>query len=273
MLSKLGYEALTASQASMGLVNEIIENLSNVYSIGYKKSKTTFAEALNGEVSKHQNKIHSQGVLRKTAELYDLGIEGPGYFEVELPNGQRAYTRAGRLGLTSDAELVTKEGYKLIPEVEGISETTSPSVQIDNAKSTGLGINIEVTTPKFIIPPDVTPEIAEDGTINAINPESGEKTKIGKIKVVVFNNPQGLESIGSSYYLETNESGKPLDIEASPNTATKIKQGYVEYSNVDIAASFMEIIQLRNVISAQLKTMKVLDKLYENIHYTVSRAA
>ena len=273
MLSKLGYEALTSAQASMGLVGEITENLSNVYSVGYKRNKTTFAQALNGEITMYQNKIHSQGALRKTGEIYDAAIEGPGFFEVELPSGQRAYTRAGRLNLSSEGELITLEGYRLIPEVEGIGEAVSPTVKTGDTKSTELGINIEVNTPKLTIPVNVTPEIAEDGTINTINPESGEKTKIGKIRVALFNNPQGLESMGKGYYLETKESGKPQDVEVSPFTATKIRQGYVELSNVDIAASFMEIIQLRNVISAQLKTMKVLDKIYEQVHYTISRAA
>lgn len=276
MFGKLGYQALHATQYNLGALGEVIENISNVNSLGYKKTRTSFVETLNGEIERYQSREHSQGTIRKTSEVYDLAIEGPGLFEVELPNGQRAYTRAGRFGVNSEGELITHEGYRVIPEVERIEKSQIPVLDTnntDNAENTQLGLNIEVTTPKLIVPTEFTPEILEDGTVNGIHPETGEKIKIGKVSVVAFNNPQGLESIGKSYFVPTTSSGQPQEIEVSANASTKIKQGFLELGNVDIASEFMYMSQLKNIVTAQMKALKLVDKIYENVHYTISRTA
>src|SRR3989338_5333867 len=111
MYGKMGFEAYKGMENNLSSLNNAIANVSNVNSIGYKKSKTTFVETLNGEVAKYEGKDFSQGALRKTGEVYDIALNGPGFFEVEMPNGQRAYTRAGRLRLTGEGELVTEDGY------------------------------------------------------------------------------------------------------------------------------------------------------------------
>ena len=273
MFGKIGYEALNSAQNNLAALTEIVENITNINSVGYKKKRTTFVETLSGEYAKYENKEFTQGLVRKTGELFDLALEGPGMFEVELSNGQRAYTRAGRFALNSEGELVTQDGYRVIPEVEQLGKTNNPVLKIADAKNNQLGLNFEVSTPKLIIPTDVTPEILEDGTVNGINPETGEKTKIGKISVVAFNNPQGLESIGKSYFVETNSSGQAQDIEIGPNLGIKVKQGFLEFGNVDMAAEFMNLSQTKNVVTAQMKALKLIDKIYENVHYTISRTA
>lgn len=273
MFGRIGYETLNAAQNNLAALTEIVENITNINSIGYKKDRTTFVETLNGEFAKYQNKEFTQGPLRKTGELFDLAIDGPGMFEIELPTGQRAYTRAGRFALNSEGELTTEEGYRVIPEVEQIGKTNNPVLKVADAKNNELGLNIEVTTPKLIIPTDLTPEVLEDGTVNGINPETGEKTKIGKVSVVAFNNPQGLESIGRSYFVQTNSSGQTQDIEVGPNSSSKVKQGYLEFGNVDMAAEFMNLTNMKNVVTAQMKALKLIDKIYENVHYTISRTA
>lgn len=268
MFGRLGYEALGAANNNLGVLSEIVENLSNIKSIGYKKSQTTFVEALNGEITRYQTRNHSQGPLRKTGEAFDLALDGQGFFEIEMPNGQKAFTRAGRFGLNADGELVTEEGYRILPQVEQVKSLLPTLPGKDQA------LNIEVTTPdKLIIPADLTPEITEDGTINGINPQTNEKTKIGKVSVVVFNNVQGLESLGKGYYVQNSSSGQPIDIDPGHNRETKVKQGFLEFGNVDMAAEFMNLSQMKNVITAQMKVLKVLDKIYENVHYTISKNA
>ena len=268
MLGKLGYEAFKTTEEQVGSMGKIIENISNAYSLGYKKGEVSFFETLTGEVAKHESKDFSQGMLRRTADLYDLALDGPGFFEVEMQNGQRAYTRAGRFKLTNEGELVTEEGYRVIPAVEPIGKP----IEITNIESKEVGLNIKVTTPRLIIPVNLTHEILEDGTVNGINPQTNEKTKIGKINVVVFNNLQGLESIGKSYYLPTDASGPSLETEVGMNAATKVKQGFLEFGNVNVISEFMRLSQMKNLLSAQLKVLKVIDKVYEDINYTVSRS-
>ena len=270
MFGRLGYQAFSSTENNVDVLAKVIENISNVNSIGYKKGEVSFFETLSGEVSKCERKNFSQGPLRKTGDLYDLALEGPGFFEIELTNGQRAYTRAGRFRLNSEGELVTEEGYRLIPEVE---QEGKGVVEPPKAEGNELGLNIKVTTPKLSISPNITPEILEDGTVNGINPDTGEKTKIGKINVVAFNNPQGLESIGKSLFLPTQSSGPVMDVNSGPKSATRIKQGYLEYGNVDMTTELMQLSQLRNLIAAQFKVLKAIDKIYEQLHYTVSRSA
>ena len=270
MLVKAGYEGYRAAQDNMGALAEVVENISNSNSLGFKKKRTTFIEGLNGEMLKYQARDFSQGVLRKTNEFFDLALKGPGFFEVELPNGQRAYTRSGRFKLNGEGELVTDEGYKIIPQIENSGESTGP-VFVSSGESE-LGLDIKVTAPKLIIPINLTTEIQEDGTINGINEETGEKNKIGKINVVNFNNPQGLESIGKSIFIPTPSSGTPREIEVGPDVATKVKQGFLEFGNVSIGTEFFNLSNLKNIITAQLKALKVIDKVYENLHYTISRS-
>lgn len=272
MFNKLGYQTLKAAEGSSDTLSRTIENISNVRSLGYKRNQTSFIETLNGEIAKHESKDFSQGSLRKTGEEFDLALEGPGFFEIEMPNGQRAFTRVGNFRLNGEGELVTvDEGYRVVPAIENVGK---PLMEMSKDKNNNvLGLNMEVTTPKLIIPPDLVPEITEDGTVNGINSETGEKRKIGKVNVVAFNNPQGLESTGKGLYLQTKLSGEVQEIEYGPNSPTKVKQGYLEYGNVDIAQEMMDMTQLRNLISAQFKVLKIVDKLYEQVNYTISRTA
>lgn len=271
MFGNLEYTTYEATKNSVEVLNNSIKNLSNLKSIGYRKTETSFVTTLNGEIAKHQNVVHSQGPLRKTNEPFDLALDGPGFFEVELTNGQRAFTRAGRLSLNSDGELVTEEGYRVLPQVEDTSNSVF-KISSDKEKNE-LGLDIKVASPNLIIPPNLTPEVLEDGTVNGISPENGEKVKIGKISIVSFNNPQGLEPIGKSYFIQTKASGQAQEVNASPDSATKIKQGFLEFGNVDMVAELMNLSQLKNVITAQIKALKAIDKIYENVHYTISRNA
>ena len=240
-------------------------------SIGYKKNQTTFVETLNGEIAKQESKDFSQGPLRRTGEVFDLALNGPGFFEVELPTGQRAYSRAGHFRVSGEGELVTAdEGYRVIPLTE---EVGKPVMEVNKDKKNGLGLNIEVSTPKLIIPADLIPEVTEDGTVNGINPGNGEKRKIGRINVVAFNNPQGLESTGKGFYLPTKLSGQVQEIEYGPNNPTQVKQGFLEYGNVDIAQEMIDMAQMKTLISAQFKVLKVIDKLYEQVNYTIGKSA
>ena len=102
MFGNIGYKTYRAASLNMDSLGNIVENISNLQSIGYKRTTDSFSEALNGEISRHETKDFSQGPLRRTGELFDIALDGKGFFEVELPTGQRAFTRAGRLKLTSE---------------------------------------------------------------------------------------------------------------------------------------------------------------------------
>lgn len=270
MFSRLGYQTLRSTEGNTEALGKTIENITNINSVGYKKSQMSFVETLSGEIEKRDSKDFAQGHLRRTGEVFDLALDGAGFFEVEMQSGQRAYTRAGRFKVSNEGELVTDEGYKVVPLVEQINKPVIEALK--NGKDS-LGLNIQVTTPKLIIPTDSVPEITEDGTVNVINSATGEKRKVGRINVVIVNNLQGLESLGRGYYLPTKLSGQVKETEYGPNSATRVKQGFLEYSNVDIASEMVEMAQLKNIISAQFKVLKVIDKLYEQVNYTIGKSA
>ena len=266
MTGNLAYNILGATQKYTEALNASIENLSNINSVGYKKTEASFAQTLNGEVEKYESKDFSQGPVRKTTEPLDIALNGPGFLEVDLPNGQRAFTRAGRLKLNNEGELVTEDGYKVIPETE---QEGSIGAKVENNE---LGVNIKVTSPKLLVPANSNVEITEDGTISGINPTSGDKSKFGKLSIVVFNNPSGLEAVGKGYYVQTKASGNAQDIEAGSMKSTQVKQGFLEYGNTNIAGEFINLAQLKNILTAHLKLLKVIDKIQENIHFTISKS-
>ena len=271
MFGNLGYKTYRAASLNVDSLTKTVENISNSFSIGYKRKSETFSEALNGEITKHESKDFSQGPLRRTGDVLDVALEGKGFFEVELPTGQRAFTRAGRFKVTSEGELITEEGYRVIPEIE---PSTLPIYGASNdPQKNDMGLNLKVSSAKLTISPNLATEIQEDGTLNGINSQTGEKTKIGKINVVVFNNPQGLESLGKSYYVQTKSSGAPLDGDPGINGSTRVKQGFLELGNVNIAAEFMDLTAKKDLISAQMKLLKAIDKLFENVHYTIGKSA
>ena len=262
----LEYQAYDATRKNIDTLASIIENISNINSIGYKKTQTSFVETLNGEIAKHDTKDFSQGALRRTGDTLDFALDGPGFFEVELPSGQRTYTRVGRFRLSGEGELVTEEGYRVIPEVEPSGQSV---LEANKKTDNELGLNLKVSTPKLLISHQLTPEVLGDGTVNGIDPSTGEKTKIGKINLVVFNNPQGLEPVGKGYYLQSASSGPVMDTDSEQ---TKVKQGFLEYGNVDMLSELMDVTHLKGLLSAQFKVLKAIDKIYEQVNITISRA-
>ena len=267
MFSKFAYQTLQATKRDSEALGKIIDNIANIKSIGYKKNTTSFHETLNGEIARQEAKDFSQGPLRRTAEPLDLAIDGKGFFEVELPNGQRAYTRVGRFRLTGDGELVThSEGYKVVSFVE-------PTSTVKNTSQNSLDLNMELTTQSLKIPANLTPEITEEGVINGINEVTGEKTKLGRINLVAFNNTQGLKAVGGGFYLSTQLSGEAQETQYGPNHGTRVRQGFLEFSNVNVAQEMSDLSQMKSFISAQFKVLKVIDKLYEQVNYTIGRTA
>lgn len=267
MYNRLGSQVFRATQLGSDALEGIVQNISNIKTVGHKKTETSFVQTLNGEISKHQTTDFSQGTLNRTGESLDFAIDGKGFFEVELPTGQRAYTRIGRFSLNSEGELVTSEGFKVLPRIEQTKVSSAPVFEKDNSS-----MNLKVSRPKLQIPVHLEPHVDEDGTIYGKDTQTGEKTKLGKISVIAFNNPSGLKLVESGYYIATKDSGTPQEIETGVNEKTQVKQGFLEFSNVNIASEFMNLAQIKNMLTAQIKILKAIDKIYENVHFTISRS-
>lgn len=225
----------TGLHAQQTRMNVVSNNLANVNTTGYKRSKAQFQSLLyqnqvqpgaqstsntvypsgldvgSGTRVSSVKKIQTQGNLKQTKNPLDLAINGSGYFQVRMPNGQMAYTRDGSFQVNRNGQLVTQNGYKVMPGI------TIPN----NAKSVSIG---------------------SDGTVSVTLPGSNQAQQIGQIQLASFVNPQGLQPKGNNLFMRTNASGAPQVGPPQQNGNGSIRQGFVEQSNVNIVDSMVKLI-------------------------------
>ncbi|MEO0386902.1 MAG: flagellar basal-body rod protein FlgG [Pseudomonadota bacterium] len=171
-----------------------------------------------------------QGSLQQTGGALDIAIEGLGYLEVELPSGLAGYTRDGALNLSGDGEVVTADGYPVIPGI------TVP----DDAR--------QVT-------------INADGEVYAYFDDQVEAQLIGQLTLASFTNEKGLEAIGSNLYLETTASGQPLIGDAGTDGRGTFRQGYLEASSVDAVREITELIEAQRGYELNSKVITAADQM------------
>lgn len=172
----------------------------------------------------------AQGSLDETGADLDLAIEGRGYFEVELPSGDSAYTRDGGFKLTGDGLVVTSDGYPLIPEI------TMPE------DATDLDINAS-------------------GEIYAFFDNDPVPQLLGQITLATFVNEKGLEAIGSNLFRETSASGSPQVGDPNIDGRGTIRQGYLEQSSVDVVAEITELIEAQRGYELNSKVISAADQM------------
>lgn len=226
---------LTAQQTYM---DAIANNLANVNTTGYKESNPAFETLLyqnntqpgaassgatlypsgldlgTGVQIAAETTVLTQGNLTQTNNPLNLAIQGNGYFQVLMPSGQIAYTRDGTFQLNQNGQLVTANGYQVLPSVTVPSGATSVT-------------------------------IGNDGTISVTTPGSQNATQIGQVQLANFVNPQGLQPSSQNLYLATNASGAAITGAPQTNGLGSVNQGYLEASNTNVVESMV------NMISAQ----------------------
>jgi flagellar basal-body rod protein FlgG len=180
--------------------------------------------------------LMSQGSFTQTNNPLDLVIQGNGFFQVQLPNGELAYTRAGSFQLDKNGNVVTSNGDLLQPNI----------VIPANAQS-------------------VT--IATDGTVSYTAPGQTATQKAGQIQLANFANPAGLNSIGSSMYQPTDASGDPIvDVPGGTQGLGTLLQGYTEQSNVSVVDEFVNLIVAQRAYEASSKVVKAADEMYQDVN-------
>ena len=159
-------------------------------------------------------RLHEQGTLQITENELDLAITGQGYFQIDLPSGDTAYTRAGTFQLNENGEIVTAQGYTLQPGL------TIP------ANATDVAIN-------------------SSGEVLVQIPGQVAFQNVGQLQLARFINPAGLESIGDTLFLETEASGTATTGNPDTDDFGAIRQGVLENSNVNV------VEEITNLIAAQ----------------------
>jgi len=251
-ISKTG---LDAQQTQMDV---IANNLANVSTNGFKRSRAVFEDLLYqtmrqpGAQSSQQTqlpsglqvgtgvrpvaaeRIHTQGNLQQTGNRLDIAIEGAGFFQVLMPDGTTAYTRDGSFQTDNQGQVVTASGFVVQPAI------TIPA----NA---------------------ITVTIARDGVVTVTQPGTTAPVQIGSIQLATFINPAGLQSQGENLYVETASSGTPSTNVPGSNGSGSLLQGYVETSNVNVVEELVNMIQTQRSYEINSKAITVSDQMLQKL--------
>jgi len=247
--------AATGMAAQQMRVEVISNNLANMNTTGYNARRAEFADlhyqqiARAGTINASDGSVLptgvqlglgvrpasisvslSQGGLSQTGGDLDLAIEGQGYLEVELPSGLSAYTRDGGLKRSAEGQIVTSDGYPVVPDV------TIP----DDARS--ISINA-------------------DGEVYAYFNDRVEPELLGTLTLAGFSNPKGLEAMGSNLFLETSASGPALVSAPGEDGLGTLRQGYLEDSSVDAVREVTELIEAQRGYELNAKVISAADQM------------
>ena len=268
-----GASGMIAQQTS---VDTISNNLANVNTVGYKKETVEFRSLLyqklqtettdhNGDPKPVIGQVGSgvrtgaitsrftQGNLTQTDEPFDLAIDGEGFFAVQTPNGETAYTRNGSLlfAIASDGlALTNSEGYPLL------DTTGTPIVLPGDTDVSKISIDVDG---KVIEAVDV-PYEAADGTTK-YNTEHVTRAQLG---IVQFNNPSGLLKVSGSMYQESLASGEPrMEVEDEVLKRSTIRSGYLEASNVQTVDEIVNLIVAQRAYEMNSKVITASDQMLQ----------
>lgn len=252
------WTAKSGLEAQQTKLDTISNNLANTSTTGFKRSRPVFQDMLyqdqrepgaassaqtnlpsgmqvgSGVQASANERLHTQGPLEQTGNSKDIAIEGKGFFAVQKPNGETAFTRDGSFQLDQNGQLVTASGYPVQPNI------TIPQ----NALSM---------------------TVASDGTVSVTQPGDNGANEIGQIQVSTFINPAGLRSEGGNLYMPTNSSGPRNDSMPGLNGAGLLRQQYVEGSNVNVVEEMVDMIATQRAYEINSKAVETSDQMLQRI--------
>ena len=252
----------TASTGMVGMQTQIdttANNIANVNTIGFKKSRAEFADLMyhvmeysgtaTSDVTQSPTgievglgvrptaitKMFGEGNLKQTDNNLDIAITGHGFFKVQLPDGTEAYTRNGAFKLDQNGTIVNSDGYMVLPQIT--------------------------------IPEDATDiSIGTDGTVTVVQPGQTQAAVIGQITTTNFINPAGLHSMGDNLYVETDSSGQPVEGIPGQNGLGTLRQGFVEMSNVQLVVELTDLITGQRAYDANSKIITTSDEMLQTVN-------
>jgi len=248
----------TGLDAQQTQIDVIANNLANVSTNGFKRSRAVFEDLLYqtlrqpGAQSSQQTQIPSglqigtgvrpvstervqlQGNLQQTGNSLDVAIQGNGFFQIQMPDGSTAYTRDGSFQKNAQGQLTTSSGYLVQPAV------TIPA----NAQTVTIG---------------------RDGTVTIGVQNQAATTQVGTIQLASFINPAGLQSHGENLFMETASSGTPSANTPGTNGLGLLNPGYVETSNVNVVEELVNMIQTQRAYEINSKAIQTSDQMLQRL--------
>ena len=254
-------QALQVARSGLDAQNRrmqvIANNLANVNTTGFKRDRATFESlayqqiVAAGASSSAENKyatglnlgtgvemtgterIDTQGTTISTGNSLDMSIDGAGFFQVQMPDGRTAYTRAGNFSLSPEGPIVTGDGMPLQPQIQVPQGATSVS-------------------------------IGADGTVTAIVAGETAPTELGKIETARFVNTAGLQPIGNNLLVETAASGAPQAGAPGLDGRGSIRSGSLESSNVNVVEELVDMIETQRAYEVNSKMIQAADEMMRN---------
>ncbi len=248
------WTAATGMGAQQVNIDVISNNLANVNTTGFKKSRLNFQDMMyqrlkqpgtpnaqgaqvpvgveigHGTKVSATQKIFSKGSLQNTGNPLDLLIEGDGFLQVLRPDGTMAYTRDGSLKQDSTGRVVTSDGYPVQPEI--------------------------------FIPQDATEiSITSDGTVSVQIAGGNQPQQLGQIQLARFSNPAGLNSGGRNLFEATSASGEPMVNNPGAAGFGTIVQGFLEMSNVQVVEEMVNMIAAQRAYEVNSKAIQAADQM------------
>ncbi len=250
------YTSATGMKANQLYIDNISNNLANVNTTGFKKSKLEFQELLYqtlvdpgsgsaegakspaglqlglGVRSVANQKIFGQGNLQQTQNPYDVAIQGSGFFQVQMPDGSVAYSRDGSFKVSNDGTLVTSGGFPLEPQIN--IPQGAQDIQID-----------------------------AQGKINVKLADTGTTEEIGQLEMAKFLNEGGLKSLGNNLYQVSGASGDPETALPGTNGMGTLVQGSLEASNVELVEEMVNMIVAQRAYEISAKAIQTSDSMLQ----------
>jgi flagellar basal-body rod protein FlgG len=256
MLIRAMHSAASGMIAQQNNVDVLANNLANVNTTGFRKSRAEFEDLIyqtyrtaGGTVGDNQRlptglqigegvrtvattTMHQQGSLIQTGNKLDVAIAGDGFFQITQPGGSIAYTRSGDFKEDADGRLVTVDGYLVEPAV------TIPT-------------NATAVT------------ISATGQISVNTPDSTASQEIGQLQLANFVNPAGLHAIGKTMFVPTDASGQPIIANPGQEGLGTLEQGFLETSNVEVVNEMIDLIASQRAYEVNQKVITTSDEMLQ----------
>lgn len=252
----IGATGMLAQQLNVDVISN---NIANMTTTGYKRQQASFVDLIYqnidrpGSTSSDSGTIvpaglqvglgvragsitrqHGQGAIRITDNPLDLAITGEGYFQIQLPSGEIAYSRDGTFQMSDTGELVTAQGF--------------------------------LVDPGITIPPDATDiDINLEGEVLVKTPGQTASQNVGQIQLANFANPAGLEAIGDNLFKETDASGSPTTGNPNQDEFGALRQGALEQSNVNVVQEITNLITAQRSYEMNSNVISTSDEMLQTV--------
>lgn len=238
-------------KANQDWLNSISHNVANMQTPGFKKTSVNFGELIANRPSTTDQSLapqlngmgvsitnlttdFSKGDMKSTGRALDIAIDGNGFIELQLENGDLAYTRLGHLSVSNEGRLVANDGTNLSADI--------------------------------LIPPGVKNiKIDQNGVVSA-QMDQQNYIEVGTINIVEFSNPESLQPMGNEIYIATKSSGDPEHISVSNNNSVGILQGFLEMSNVNLIDEMSNLLVAQRAYQLNARLMQTADQILETIN-------